>query len=263
MIRMLEVAVSLADGGDRRRRRPIRPIAESVTRTSGLSLAGALARAALLIASLLLPTVAQAQQPSAADVAGLLFEAPQWIGTVAPTSLSYRYLRRSSEATLFGPSFEDRIHLKVEQGDQPQTRTVLVEMFSGERRLAAGPFENVTFNPALVLFLENHVQQLARPLHANPRYLKNAIRRAWREKASIGKADVEIDGRTYVGTQISIQPLVDDPNKARANGLETLTLTVNISESVPGRIASIVVKALRPDGSTALDESLVYDPKAE
>jgi hypothetical protein len=211
----------------------------------------------------LIPTAVQAQQPLAPDVASLLFETPQWTGTAAPTSLSYRYLRRSSDATLFGPSFEDRIHLKVEPGDQPQTRTVLVEMFSGERRLAAGPFENVTFNPALVLFLENHVQQLSRTLHANPRYLKNAIRKAWREKASIAKADVEIDGRTFVGTQISIQPFIDDPNKARANGLETLTLTVDISESVPGRIAAIVVKALRPDGAPALDESLVYDPKVE
>jgi hypothetical protein len=217
----------------------------------------------LLVAPYLLSTAVEAEQSVAPDVASLLFDTPQWTGTEGPTSLSYRYLRKSSDAEAFGPSFEDRIQLKVEPGDQPQARTVSVQMFSGERHLAAGPFENVTFNPALVLFLENHVQQLSRSLHANPRYLKNAIRKAWREKASVTEADIEIDGKRFAGTRISVQPFIDDPNKARTNGLDALTLTVNISQSVPGRIASIVVEARRPDGTPVLDESLVYDQKAE
>ena len=39
-------------------------------------------------------------------------------------------------------------------------------------------------NPVLVRFLEHHLDDLARVLKGNPRYIKNAIRRSLRESAS-------------------------------------------------------------------------------
>ena len=39
-----------------------------------------------------------------------------------------------------------------------------------------GRFADMTGNPLLSLFLENHIGALSQQLHANPRYLKNAIR---------------------------------------------------------------------------------------
>jgi len=217
----------------------------------------------LTTALLMVCTSAVAQEPGTPDVATLLFETPQWAAAPAGTRLTYRYARKSSSEPLFGPSFEDRIGLRLDKGDGLDDRTVAVELFSGERRRAAGPFESVTSNPVLMLFLEQHVQQLSQLLRANPRYLKNAIRAAWRDRAEIAKTDVVVDGRRLSGTRIVIRPFLDDPNKTRMNGLDTLTYAVTICAGVPGEIVAIDVDAQLGDGVPGLEERLVYGPKDE
>lgn len=226
-------------------------------------------RAFLLAAALFaLGTGAVAQQPAtqtpaSRDVATLLFETPQWGQTPSDTDISYRYERMSSNTTLYGASFEDHIRLHVEKGDQAENRTVKVAMFSGEHRQAAGPFADVTTNPVLLVFLEHHVQQLAKLFHANPRYLKNAIRTAWRERPDISDGETTIGGQRFSTTRIVVKPFVDDPNKARMNGLEGLTYTVAVSDGVPGRIADIHISAPLSDGTIGLDERLLYEPKKD
>jgi len=182
------------------------------------------------VVALLCGGTATAEHPRPEDPASLLFEAPQWAATRPGATLSYRYTRKSANEALYGPSFEDRIRLHIEKGDTEATRTVRVELFGRERRRAAGPFEDVSSNPVLMLFLEHHVEQLSRIVHANPRYLKNGIRAALR-----------------------------DTNKARMNGLEGLVYTLAVSEEVPGQVTELTAKATRADGLAALEETLVYE----
>jgi len=99
---------------------------------------------------------ASAQTPP--DPSDLLFDAPQWQAAQAGTGLNYRYLRKSALADVFGEDIEDTIALTLDPGTSPQARTVHVNMFSQKRHRAAGPFEDTTGNPLLVLFLENHVE---------------------------------------------------------------------------------------------------------
>ena len=186
----------------------------------------------IVVVALLCGGTATAEHPRPEDPASLLFEAPQWAATRPGATLSYRYTRKSANEALYGPSFEDRIRLHIEKGDTEATRTVRVELFGRERRRAAGPFEDVSSNPVLMLFLEHHVEQLSRIVHANPRYLKNGIRAALR-----------------------------DTNKARMNGLEGLVYTLAVSEEVPGQVTELTAKATRPDGVAALEETLVYEAK--
>ncbi|MFL5972678.1 MAG: hypothetical protein ACJ750_09860, partial [Gaiellaceae bacterium] len=110
----------------------------------------------IVVVALLCGGTAMAEDPRPEDPASLLFEAPQWAATRPGATLSYRYTRKSAN-----------------------------EAFGRERRRAAGPFEDVSSNPVLMLFLEHHVEQLSRSVHANPRYLKNAIRAALRDKYRI------------------------------------------------------------------------------
>ena len=60
-------------------------------------------------------------------------------------------------------------------------------MFSGANAKSAGPFDSVAQNPVLLLTLEENVQELSKLFKGNPRYLKNAIRKAWRDKAEIAR----------------------------------------------------------------------------
>lgn len=215
----------------------------------------------LLIAALLCGGPATAQLDEPATAASLLFETPQWAGTKPGDVLTYRYLRKSADEQRFGPSFEDEIRLHLEKGERDEARTVRVELFGPARRRASGPFEDISSNPVLMLFLEHHVEQLSRALRANPRYLKNAIRAALRDKARIDTRESSVGGRPVAIRQVTVEPFLDDPNKARMNGLESLQYSLAVSEEVPGQITELVVTAALPDGSTALDERLVYDAK--
>lgn len=216
-------------------------------------------RARVAVAVLALALTAQA--PAKEEAADLLFETPQWAVAPPGTGLTYRFVRKSSNEAAYGPSFEDRIRLEVEAGAKPEERTVAVEMFSGERRRAAGPFEDVTTNPVLLLFLERHVQDLSRLLGANPRYLKNAIRSALRDRADVQATEALVEGRPVPAQSVSVEPFAGDPHKARMKGLEGLTYTFIVSPEVPGQIAEIHATAALADGTIGLEEALVYDPK--
>jgi hypothetical protein len=196
-------------------------------------------------------------KPSAVD---LLFEQPQWRNAAPGTTLPYRYTRASPLADVMGPNVEDRIRLTLEPGATASDRTVRVDMFSQARHRAAGPFENTTANPVVSLFLEHHLESLAKVLKANPRYLKNAIRASLRDRASITPATVELDGKALSGWRVETQPFTEDPNKHKMRGLETLTYTFVATDEVPGVIVSIEAKAVAGEGISLLSEVIAYDP---
>ena len=114
----------------------------------------------------------------------------------------------------------------------------------------------------IVLFLEHHLNDLAKILKANPRYLKNAIRAGLREKAVTTPETVMVRGRSVQATRIETQPFLDDPHKDRMRGLESLTYTFVTSDQVPGAILSIEARATAADGAELLRETLTYEPSS-
>ncbi|CAM5767235.1 hypothetical protein LMIY3S_02093 [Labrys miyagiensis] len=196
------------------------------------------------------------------DAASLLFDEPQLAAAPVGEVLTYDYHRKTSNDTLYGPSFEDKIKLTIDKGATEGTRTVDVVLFSGTHRQPAGPFEDMSGNPILSLFLEHHIEVLSQLYHANPRYLKNAIRAALREKANVDKADVPVGGKSVAGWRVRISPFKDDPNKARMNGLDTMTYQFLVAKGVPGEIADIRVTAVG-SSATLLDEGVSYETKSD
>jgi hypothetical protein len=200
---------------------------------------------------------APAGAPQAAD---LLFERPNWGRAPAGTAISYRYTRTGGDGAALGAPIDDRIKLTLDAGEAAANRTVRVDMLSGQNRRAAGPFEAVEGNPILVLFLEHHLENVAKSLKGNPRYLKNRIRAGLRERAETAATKVLVGGREVSGWRVEARPFTDDAQKERLRGLDALTYTFVTSEAVPGEIVSIEAKALAPDGGVLLQETLTYDP---
>ncbi|WP_238123931.1 MULTISPECIES: hypothetical protein [unclassified Xanthobacter] len=226
-------------------------------------------RAALPVAAFLLAaglvaapafSVLQAAETAAPAAATLLFEAPQLAGTTPGQTLRYDYHRKMANADL-GPSYDDRITLQIEPAAEapPGARTVKVDFFGPERHRAAGPFEGVNGNPVLVLFLEHHVGDLSGLLKGNPRYFKNAIRAALRDKAEVSPLQITRGGHTYAGWQVKVAPFAGDPNAKRMRGLEALTYTFDVAPELPGAIARIAVTADVPEGRL-WEEALSYEP---
>lgn len=198
--------------------------------------------------------------PKAPEAADLLFETPQLAGVAPGSVLTYAYARTVTDAEL-GPSFTDRIRLTVEPSPAGgAARDVRVDFFSAERHRAAGPFENTLTNPVLMLFLENHIADLARTLKGNPRYFKNAIRAALRDAAQVTPADITVDGRTFAGWRVTVAPFRGDANATRMRGLESLVYTFETAPGLPGQIVRIGVAAEAP-GGRLWEETISYDPK--
>lgn len=205
-------------------------------------------------------TPAMAAAPSAAD---LLFEQPQMRNTSAGTTLTYGYLRRSGIAKgPFGPLLDDTIKLKIDAAAKPEDRNIRVEMFSGTNRFPAGPFEDMSGNPVIPLFLENHLKSLARVLEANPRYLKLAIRKGLREKATVTPVKVPYQGQEVDGWRVETRPFEGDGMAERMRGMDTMVYTFVTSPSVPGEIVSIEAQSKNAEGQELLKERLSYDQKA-
>lgn len=207
------------------------------------------------------PQEAAAQEaPSATK---LLFETSQVANAPPGQPLSYRYSRFSGiDGAPFGPPVEDRIREEVAPGATPDTRNLKVEMFSGERRMPTATYEDMPGNPVLVRFLEHHLDDLAKVLKGNPRYIKNAIRRSLRENATVTPTEVEVDGAKKPGWRVVARPFVDDPVRDRLRGFDGLTYTFVVSPAVPGQIVSIDVKATNPEGGILLQETLTHEPNA-
>ena len=136
------------------------------------------------------PAAAPALEQEAPAASELLFETHDWQALPANTALLYRYERVRGLSLEQVRGFTDTIRLVVRPGSAAGSRNVQVEMFSSPHRRPAGPFDEVTGNPILILFLEQHLQTLAAAVGANPRYLRNAIRAGLREKASVIPATI-------------------------------------------------------------------------
>ena len=171
-------------------------------------------RGVAMLALLVLSIAARAEQPAAApvgsggkaatsaagapdaakpDVATLLFGTPQWGNAPSGTKVRYTYDKVVAMPSL-GTSFKDEVLLTLGAGADAQSRTIEMQLFSGANRKAAGPFPSDIQNPVLLVVLEENIQELSKLFKANPRYLKNAIRKAWRDHATIEPAQDAIDG---------------------------------------------------------------------
>ncbi|MFD0936301.1 hypothetical protein ACFQ12_14100 [Methylobacterium trifolii] len=209
------------------------------------------------------PGAAKAGLGTAPNASDLLFEQPQMKNAAPGTTITYDYLRRSGIAKgLFGPELNDTITFTLEPGKAADARNIAVVMFSGMNRFPAGPFEDMPGNPIISLFLEHHLRGLARVLEANPRYLKNAIRKGLRDRAVVTPTKVSLGGREVEGWQVVARPFEGDPLTDRMRGLSNLTYTFVTSPAVPGEIVSIEAQSKNAEGGELLEERLNYDQKA-
>lgn len=209
------------------------------------------------------PAPAKAAVPATPDPSDVLFDQPQMKNTQPGSTIRYTYVRRSGITRgPYGPPLDDEIKLKIEPGKAAENRDIQVQMFSGANRAPAGPFEDMPGNPILPLFLENHLKGLAALLEANPRYIKNAIRKGLRDKSTITATKIDFKGRQIDGWKIVTSPFVGDPLTERMRGFDKITYTFVTSPEVPGEIVSIEAQAKKPDGGELLEETVNYDQNA-
>ena len=97
---------------------------------------------------------------------------------------------------------------------------------------------------------------------ANPRYLKNAIRKAWRDDAKVEPTTVMVNGKSVPGKTITVTPFANDPESDKMLGLEGMTYTVGLADDVPGEIALMDIHA-PASGLAKFSEVLHYQSETK
>lgn len=121
---------------------------------------------------------------------------------------------------------------------------------AGERRL--GQFPQSVGNPLFMYFIETVIRDMARATGGSPFYIRNRVKAALVEGADVTQMDISFGGQPVLAQQIIMRPFVDDPNKDRMQGFETLTITVTVSDAVLGWYVTLEASA----GDSAYRRSL-------
>ncbi|KPL52341.1 hypothetical protein ABB55_08955 [Prosthecomicrobium hirschii] len=202
------------------------------------------------------PATATKAAATKADVGEILFEGEHYLKAAPGTVLKYSFERSVRDPDKVKPGFKDVVELTLEPGEAATKRNVIVTLFKGPQHRAAGPFDNVAFNPTAILMLELHLGDFAKLLGGNPRYFKNAIRTGMREAASAEPVKVKLGTGEVDGTQFTVRPYVNDPQKARMAAFSETVYRFTVSPEVPGVIYEIRITTPAPDGGAPLVEEV-------
>jgi hypothetical protein len=140
----------------------------------------------------------------------------------------------------------------------PEGRAALVTLRDGAASRALDPLSASGGHPLLLVFLETTVRSVAAATGGSPFYIRNRLREALAEQDE--RAPVELDAGP--GERLTFRPFAGDPNLARLGAFAGLTLTVDLAEAAPGRLARLEVAAGPPE-APALRETMEFDRMEE
>lgn len=180
---------------------------------------------------------------AAPTATSLLFEAAPMEKLAPGTVITYRYDRRSADPERLGTAFSDDIRVTVEAEADTAAgageKSVDVELFTGPRRRQGGTFPAMAGNPLLIVFLETDAAALQKLTGGNARYIKNRIRAAFRDGATVEPVTVTVDGREIAAEKVTIAPFVDDPHRREFGRFAGKRYEFVVADTVPGGFVSL------------------------
>lgn len=220
-----------------------------------ISCAAALAMIAL--AGQQLTAEAANSSPSATAV---LFDAPHLASVPKGTTLAYHFDRQVSDPKLLGEPFKDDIKIDVVNDGDAGTKSVLVEVFTGERGRPPQSIEGMTGNPLLVVFLDRAVSNMAMLSGGHRPYLKQRLKMSFANGAKVEPVEIAFKGASVKGNRIEVKPFVGDPNALKMMGYDGATFQIVVSDQVPGHFVALASHYESPTTDTPkLDETITLD----
>jgi hypothetical protein len=206
-------------------------------RIRGLRIVGA-AAAILAISH---PARAQATAPAAdprplslAQIA--LFESPHLHNVTGGETLSYRFLREGAD------SYADSIAIHVRHAHPDGRKDLAFDYLSGPRHVAYPELDGFRGNPLLMLALEQDVAEMHERLGLSATWLRNRIREALVDRASITEASFALDGQSLPARRILLHPFADQDRLERLPSLRNKSYAFTLCDAVPGTLAEIRIE---------------------
>lgn len=152
-----------------------------------------------------------------------------------PMTLQYAFHRSGS----LEPGFDDKVSIALTA--QPDGRCCVAagDFLSGEHKVVLPPVEGATGNPVMLYFLERDVREMERLTKGKQAYFRKRIRMAIYQGAQQRAVTLGYRGKAVAGQEFTINPYLDDPNRARFEQLANKRYVFTISDAVPGGVYGI------------------------
>lgn len=130
--------------------------------------------------------------------------------------------------------------------DRPES--AVVTFHQGEKFKTLGEFPASVGNPLIMMFYEFTVRDMAETVGGSPFYIRNRVKEALRREVPVETGIVALGDAEIEVSEVTLRPFEGDPNAAQMGGFGDLTLTVTMSEEVPGWYLSLVAEVPGQEG---------------
>lgn len=156
--------------------------------------------------------------------------------------------------------FTDSVQLDILEVLPDGMKKANVNFFTGDRYHYVPPYDAISGNPLLAVYLHGDVLEMNRLTEGHWRYFQRRIKFAFSEAAEITSVTFEFNGKTVQGKQVKITPYATDPKREKNEKYEKVadkTYIITMSEEVPGGLYRI--QAVVPPPKDAADRNLVVE----
>lgn len=215
-----------------------------------LRLKAGLAMAALLILSPV-NLLAAGEPPTPVKA---LFETRQLDLIGKGSEVTYKFERQVSDEKALGKAFSDNVKVGILNINDKGEREVEIKVFTGPQARDPSSFVDLTINPLFIWYLDRTVTNFRNLAGGQQMYLKTNIRSALADKAKIEAIETDYQGKKVPAWKVTLSPFVGDPNAGKMRGFEQSTMTMIVSDQVPGYFVDL---------GTLYESSLKGQPRLE
>jgi len=170
----------------------------------------------------------------------LLFDSPHLINTKNGQSISYRYRSEIEDEE----PVDDVVTMNVTAQIDEERRDVEINFLTEDRHLILPPFPGYRGNPVLMAMLEHVVRKIGEDTGGGSLYFRNRIRDAIAsDKVSIEKRTMSVNDNEIDATVVQFQPFENDQHLGRDSIYANATVTITLSDTVPGSIVGVGINA--------------------
>jgi hypothetical protein len=167
----------------------------------------------------------------------LLFATPHLTTLETGETVRYVHERRSAPALGLGADLTETVTLRRTGASASE---VTLDADGAARAL---PFDGLSGNPVLMVFLERVTRAVGEATGGSPFYLRNRMKDAMR------------GGLALENGVVAFRPFAEDPNRTRLGAFADLEIRIAVDEAAPGMLRAL--RAETPDA--AFVEEFVID----
>lgn len=202
--------------------------------------------------------------PAADKFVGEMFNKPHIADVAAGTELVYKFERKPSDEKLLGLGFSDNIKVNVEKEASAGKKSVLLQIYSGDRARDPHRINEMDGNPLLVVYLDNAVAHFRELAGGDRDYLKNTFKKKMSDGSKVEPVTIDYKGEKLAGYRLVLTPYASDPARAKMRGYEGATFSIAMSDKIPGYFAQMVSMFSNANkGAPTLEERTTLDGVGE